>query len=106
MPKISQLTSIPNPLTSSDSFYVVQSEESHKATIFDLETFLANILLEEFTAQTSVTVVHNFGTFPVIQVLNSLDSMIIPLTITHNSINDFTVTFTSGTTGTIVVWIQ
>lgn len=55
-----------------------------------------------FTAQTSVTVTHNFGNFPVVNVIDNLGAVIIPLTITHASVNSFTVTFSSATTGSII----
>lgn len=55
-----------------------------------------------FTAQTSVNVVHNFGTYPIVQVLDNTGAVIIPLTTTNNTINDFTVTFTGSTSGTIL----
>ena len=54
-----------------------------------------------FSGQTSVNVVHNFGAYPIVQVLVS-SAVYIPYTITHNSVNDFTVTFTSSTSGTIL----
>ena len=57
---------------------------------------------QDFTSQTSVLVTHNFGNFPVVQVLGSSDEVLIPLTIIHASVNAFTVTFTSSTTGKII----
>lgn len=51
---------------------------------------------------TSVTVTHNFGTYPVVQVVDSLGAVLIPLSIVNNSINDFTVTFNANTTGVIL----
>lgn len=61
-----------------------------------------SIATEEFTNETSVVVTHNFGNFPVIQVLNDSDVQIIPFSVTHNSLNAFTVTFSSATSGTII----
>lgn len=57
-----------------------------------------------FTAQTSVNVVHNFNAYPVVQVLEGL-TLYIPLDVVHNSANDFTVTFTSATSGYILASI-
>jgi len=54
-----------------------------------------------FSGQTSINVVHNFGIKPLVQVLIS-NSVTIPYTITHNTDNDFTVTFTSSQSGTII----
>ena len=55
-----------------------------------------------FTTQTGVTVTHSFGTYPVVMVVNSTGAVIIPLSITHTSVNAFTVVFSSSTTGTII----
>lgn len=55
-----------------------------------------------FTSQTSVNVVHNFGTYPIVQVLDNTGAVIIPLTTVNNTVNDFTVTFTGSTSGTIL----
>lgn len=60
---------------------------------------------QAFTAQTSVTVTHNFSNYPVVQVLGSSNEVLIPLTITHSSVNAFTVTFTNSTTGTILATV-
>ena len=55
-----------------------------------------------FIGQTSVNIVHNFGTKPIVQVLDSANEMFIPYKIVHNSDNDFTVSFVESTTGTII----
>lgn len=55
-----------------------------------------------FTSQTSVNVMHNFNVYPVVQILNNSGAVIIPLSITNNTANDFTVTFSASTTGTII----
>ena len=55
-----------------------------------------------FSSQTSVNVVHGFGSYPVVQVINNTGAVIIPKTIVNNSLNDFTVTFSSSTTGSIL----
>lgn len=57
---------------------------------------------QAFTTQTSVNVIHNFGKYPVVQIIDDTGAVIIPLAIVNNTINDFTVTFTTATTGTIV----
>lgn len=54
-----------------------------------------------FSGQTSVNVVHDFGIKPIIQILISSE-VAIPYSITHNSDNDFTVTFTTAQTGSII----
>lgn len=55
-----------------------------------------------FTTATSVTVTHNFGVYPVVNVINNLGVVITPATITHNSVNDFTVMLTVATTGNVI----
>ena len=54
-----------------------------------------------FTSQTSVTVTHNFGAYPVVNVIDNTGAQIIPLSVTHNSVNAFTVVFSISTSGTI-----
>jgi hypothetical protein len=57
-----------------------------------------------FTSQTSVTVTHNFGSYPAVQVIDdsSPAALLYPLTITHASANAFTVTFATSTSGNII----
>ena len=55
-----------------------------------------------FTGQTSVNVVHNFGAYPIVQVIDSTGAALVPLSIVNNTINDFTVTMVSATTGNII----
>jgi len=61
---------------------------------------------QTFTAQTSVVVNHSFWAYPLIQILGTSNEELVPNTITHNSINQFTVTFVISTTWTIIasVW--
>lgn len=65
---------------------------------------ISGSVTQAFTSQTSVNVVHNFNSYPAVQVLEGT-TVIIPLSIVHNTTNDFTVTFTSATSGTIVATI-
>lgn len=51
---------------------------------------------------TSQNVIHNFGAYPNVQVLNSSGAVIIPLSIVNNTLNDFTVTFSVSGTYTIL----
>ena len=55
-----------------------------------------------FSGQTSVNILHNFGTFPIVQVVDNTGAVLIPLSITNNTVNDFTITFSISTTGTIM----
>lgn len=57
---------------------------------------------QAFSAQTSVTVTHNFGVYPVVQVLDGSGFLEVPLDVEHTSVNAFTVTFTSSSSGTII----
>jgi len=60
--------------------------------------------IETFTSQTSVTVTHNLGDAnPVVQVYNGSAEQMTPDAITVNDGNSVTVTFTSSTSGFIVV---
>ncbi len=61
-----------------------------------------SVATELFTSQTSILVTHNFGNFPVVQIMDTNNAVLIPLSITHNSVNSFTVTFSSATSGTII----
>lgn len=65
-------------------------------------TISASYSATAFSGQTSVSVTHNFGTYPIVQVVDNTGAVLIPLSITNNTINDFTVTFNASTTGTIM----
>jgi hypothetical protein len=55
-----------------------------------------------FSGQTSVNVIHGFGTYPLVQVINGSGGLISPQSITHDSENEFTVVFEGSTSGTIL----
>lgn len=56
---------------------------------------------EAFTNQTSVTVTHNLGYYPVVQVID--DSAVqLDAEVTQTSVNAFTVTFAVAQSGTII----
>lgn len=57
-------------------------------------------VIQAFT-NTSYNLVHNLGSYPVVQVLDATGAVVIPLSIVNNTVNDLTVTFT--TTGTYTV---
>jgi hypothetical protein len=50
----------------------------------------------------SKNVIHNFGAYPAVQCIDSTGLVFTPTSITHNTLNDFTVVFTGLSTGTIV----
>jgi hypothetical protein len=66
------------------------------------EAVAGNYLSTEFTSQTSVTVTHNFGHRPIVDVIDNTGAVIVPLSIIHASVNAFTVTFSASTTGIIL----
>ena len=57
---------------------------------------------QDFTSQTSVVVAHGLGTIPMIQVYNGSGEVLVADSITHDSINQSTVTFGVAQTGTIL----
>lgn len=66
---------------------------------------ISSYLLTSFTTTTSVVVAHNFGKYPVVNVIDSTGVVIVPLAVTHASVNDFTVTFLANTTGNVIAVI-
>ena len=60
-----------------------------------------------YTTVSSKNVVHNFGVYPVVQVLNNdaNPAVFVPVSVVHNSVNDFTVTFDSARSGTILATV-
>jgi len=57
---------------------------------------------QTFTSQVSVTMIHNFGVRPQVQVLDTTDSVMIPMAVTHLSVNVLKVAFSIPTSGTII----
>jgi hypothetical protein len=72
----------------------------------DVENAIAtagmSIIEVPFTSSVSVVVNHNEGVYPIIQILDSSKAVIAPLSITHTSVNSFTVAFTLVTTGIVL----
>jgi len=59
-----------------------------------------------YTANTSFNVVHNFGAYPVVQVLiTSTLEEIIPLTMVHTNTNQLTITLSVSTAITVVLTV-
>ena len=65
-------------------------------------TISASYSATSFAGQTTVSITHNFGAYPLVQVIDNTGAVLIPLSIINNTINDFTVTFNANTTGTIM----
>lgn len=57
---------------------------------------------QSFSNQTSVTVLHSFGAYPVVQVINGTGAVLIPKSIVNTDANEFIVTFQVPTSGTII----
>lgn len=92
-----------NILTGELGVYVEYDDASNIITIgYTSSVPVSSYLATTFTGQTSVNVSHSFGVYPVVQVLDNTSSVIIPLSITNNSVNDYTVLFSASTTGTIL----
>jgi hypothetical protein len=53
----------------------------------------------------SKNVVHNFGAYPVVQCIDSTGAVYAPTSITHNTLNDFTVVFAGAFDGHILATI-
>jgi len=74
--------------------------------ILPLPNILASLtsvyLATPFTSQTSILVTHNFGKYPVVNVIDSTGQIVIPFNVTHSSVNAFTVNFYLPTTGNII----
>jgi len=62
-------------------------------------------LVQAFAGQTSVTVTHNFGALPAVNVIDSAGEVLVPLSIKHNNINSFTVTMSVATTGNVIATV-
>jgi hypothetical protein len=60
-------------------------------------------LVVPFTSTTSSWVIHNTGQYPLVDIIDNLGRVLIPSQITHNSVNDFTVTFATSSTGNIIL---
>ena len=58
-----------------------------------------------FSATTTVPILHSFGQFPAVQVLDINDEMLIPLSVVHNDLNNVTINFTGNETGTVILTI-
>jgi hypothetical protein len=61
--------------------------------------------VQPFSGVSSVTVTHNFNTFPVVQVIDGSDVVITPSSITHSSTMELVVAFGGNTTGNVICTI-
>jgi len=60
-------------------------------------------LVYPFTLTTTANVVHNFNQWPIVSVIDVANRVVIPETITYNTLNDLTVTFSYATSGNVIV---
>lgn len=60
---------------------------------------------QSFTAVSSVSVVHNFGAKPVVDVLDTMGNKFIPWKVNHDTNNTFSVQFSVATSGVILATV-
>lgn len=63
---------------------------------------IANSYSQTAFSASSVNIVHNWGCYPIVQVVDSTGAVLVPMSIVNNTLNDFTVTFSSAVIGTII----
>lgn len=66
---------------------------------------IANAYYAQTFTGTSINVNHNFGAYPVVQVVNATGLVIAPASITNTSVNALTVAFSANTTGQILATV-
>ena len=73
-------------------------------TIFNNKqnTIPSGHVVQPFIGQTSVTVTHNFGAYPIVQAIDGGGNVLVPQLIQHTSVNSVTVTFLAPTSGNII----
>ncbi len=55
-----------------------------------------------FSSATSITITHSSSKYPLVQVIDSDGSLLIPQSVTHSSTSEFKVTFATASSGTII----
>lgn len=85
-----------------ESYFQFSATADRTYTLPDASGTVALSNNTSFTNQTSVNVVHNKGYFPLVQVMNDVGEVFQPLSIVHDSNNDFTCTFSTTTSGIII----
>ena len=61
-----------------------------------------SILNSTFSSVNIITITHSFGYYPVVQVLDQSYNLVTSFTVSHNSINDYTITFATSSSGLII----
>jgi hypothetical protein len=65
----------------------------------------SSYLTQTFVSQTTVTVNHNFGSYPVVQIIDNTGEVLVPKTITNTSLLSLTITFDVAKSGTVILTI-
>jgi hypothetical protein len=60
---------------------------------------------QSFTDAISASVGHNFGAYPIVQVIDISGAVFIPSSIIHNSVNSFVVNFSTTSSGNILATV-
>jgi len=63
---------------------------------------VTTILNDTFISLDTITITHSLGYYPVVQVLNDIYEEIIPVSVTHNSVNDYTIILATSTSGVVI----
>lgn len=58
-----------------------------------------------FAGSVLEVITHNFGAYPVVQVIDGAGAVIAPASITNDDVNQVTITFGAPTTGTIILTV-
>ena len=66
---------------------------------------ISGAFTQPFSGTTSVVVNHNFNAYPIVQVIDTGGSALIPQSIVNTDTNNFTVTFDAATSGNIIASI-
>lgn len=80
----------------------LQWKGSNVVTVANLPSLAASYFSTTFSNQSSVTVTHNLGHYPLVQILDNSGNLTDPNSLNHGSVNAFTVTFIPNLTGTII----
>jgi len=92
---------LPNTVSGASNGYVLTYDNNGESIWAELPP-TSGYLEQAFTDQTSVTVTHNFGKRPIVQVLTTNGDAEVYANINHTSLNEFVVTFPEATNGSVL----
>lgn len=92
---------LPNQTGNANRYLMSGGTEGSESWSAIVSSAVAGYTSISFDGETSVTVTHNFGAEPIVQVRDSSGAVLIPLSITHTNTNEFVVAFSGATTGVI-----